>query len=112
MEPYPLPACSYNNEAGKDPATGERCEKGYWLVEDSNTDAPLFTAFKTYYADAQGYLQQHARNNGGALPDANTFRRWAVSRLADLAGYEGADELPVPRVRDWDLAKATAGGGH
>lgn len=99
----------YSNEAGLDDV-GDRCDRGYWLVDDTGEDAPVFTAFQDYYAAADKYIEERFREGGGAPPDNNEFRRWAVAKLGELAGYGG--EVPLPAVRVVDPQKAAAGGGH
>jgi hypothetical protein len=78
-------------------------------VDDANADAPVFTAYKAYFSAAQDYLSAFAGSNAGALPDLNTFRRWAVGKLTELTGYQG---VAPPVVRELDLAAAAAAGGH
>jgi hypothetical protein len=76
------------------------------LTPQRNTRPP--NPVQAYFASAEEYLRDHAAASGG-LPDLNGFRRWAVTRLAGLAGYEG---VPPPAVRELDAAAAAVGGGH
>ena len=99
----------YSNELGAG-ADGARCNRGYWLVDPGGADAPVFAALKQYYAAAEAYFAAYAARRGaGARPDANEFRRWAVAKLVELAGY--SDAVAPPEVRPLDLAAAAAGGG-
>ncbi len=105
---YPPNKRSYSNEPGED-ADGGACDRGYWLVDDAGTDAPVFKGFQDYFAAADAFLEDHAKWHGGAAPDLNVFRRWAVAKLGELAGYT---EVPLPAVRPLDAAAAAIGGGH
>jgi hypothetical protein len=107
--PSTTPALRYSNEPGVDPATGAACDRGYWLIDDKNADAPVFTAYKAYFAAAREYLAAFAASNAGAQPDLNTFRRWAVGKLVELTGYTG---VPAPAFTELDLAAAAVAGGH
>ncbi|GBF91324.1 hypothetical protein Rsub_03644 [Raphidocelis subcapitata] len=98
----------YSNEKGSDPETGAACDRGFWLVDEAGADAPVFTKMQSYFSSAEDYLKDFAATNG-RLPDLNAFRRWAVARLAALAGYEG---VAPPVVRELDLSAAAVGGGH
>ena len=115
----------YSNEAGADPATGEQCDRGYWLVDRGGADAPVFTALQKFYAAARAFLDDHAarhagdkkprrgrgsRNAAAARPGLNAFRRWAVNELAALSGYGSG--VPPPAFREIDEAAAAVGGGH
>jgi hypothetical protein len=64
---------------------------------------------KAYYSAADAFVRRHARAHGGAAPDINAFRRWAVAKLADLTGYVG---VAPPKVRELDPAAALIAGGH
>jgi hypothetical protein len=107
--PWP-PARRYSNERGT-AADGARCDKGYWLVDDSGAETPLLSALKAFYASADARVRDHAAA-AGAPPGLNDFRRWAVGELARLAGYGGSGAAERLRVRDVDAAAAAVGGGH
>lgn len=100
----------YSNEAGKDPATGAPCDRGYWLVQPDGADAPVFAALQEFFSDAGALLSARAAG-GGELPGLNEFRAWAVGKLANLTGYAAAG-VPAPAVRRLDEARAALSGGH
>ncbi|KAI8469560.1 MAG: hypothetical protein J3K34DRAFT_277261 [Monoraphidium minutum] len=109
----------YSNEKGQDPATGARCDRGFWLVDSDGADAPVMAAHKAYFSAASEYVTSYAAARGGATPDVNTFRRWAVAKLVDLAGYYGSGGKegggvmpPAPAFRELDLGAAKVAGGH